>query len=318
MRTLVTGAAGFIGSHLCEALLAAGDSVVAVDCLSDYYARPVKEANLALISGRAGLELHARDLATGALADLLADVAVVYHLAGQPGVRGSFGDGFDVYLERNVKATQRLLEAMTHAGTPRLVFASSSSVYGDQEHYPVSEQSPLTPQSPYGVTKLACEALVTAYGRNSELAAASLRYFTVFGPRQRPDMAFHKFVEAVLDGHPISLYGAGALKRDYTFVADAVAATMAAGRSTLPGHRVYNIGGGNGATNGEVVTLIEDLTGRRAIVEGEPRPRGDVRETAADVSRARAELGFVPRVKLRDGLEAQIAWHRARRGPTPR
>ena len=226
MRALVTGCAGFIGSHLCEALIAAGHDVVGVDCFTDYYARSHKEANLAQLRDEARFSLREVDLAAGELSNLLNGVDVVYHQAAQPGVRASWGSYFDTYVRHNIVATQRLLEAVKGQPLRRFVYASSSSVYGDAEAFPTSEMVIPKPVSPYGVTKLAAEQLVYLYGRNYGVPTVSLRYFTVYGPRQRPDMAFRRFIEWALADQPIHVYGDGEQTRDFTFVGDVVAARL--------------------------------------------------------------------------------------------
>jgi UDP-glucuronate 4-epimerase len=292
VRYLVTGAAGFIGSHLADGLVARGHEVVGLDCLTDYYDPALKEENAL------GLELLRLDLAEDAVA--LAGYDGVFHLAGQPGVR-SFGDVFDVYLRRNVLATQRLLEAASAAGV-RVVLASSSSVYGDAERYPTPEDVEPRPISPYGITKLACEHLARAYARNFGLDCVVLRYFTVYGPRQRPDMAFARVLRALRDGAPFELYGDGSQSRGFTYVADAVEATITAMES---GRGLYNVGGGAEATMLEAVRLAEEVSGRTLDVRVTAAAAGDVRRTAADVSRIRDELGWEPRVGLREGLAAQ-------------
>lgn len=305
-RHLVTGIAGFIGSHLAEKLLALGHEVVGIDSFSDYYAREIKEANLGQVKAHGPIAFHELDLSSGIDGSLLEGVDTVFHLAGQPGVRGSFGAGFDAYLDRNVRATQRVVEAVVKGGVRRLVFASSSSVYGDQERYPVREDAPKRPRSPYGVTKLACESLIDAYAQNDGLDAVSLRYFTVFGPRQRPDMALSRFLVAVERGEEIALFGGGRMRRDFTYVSDAVDATVAASSAVGAGG-AYNVGGGNQATNADLLAHVEALLGKRARIVLADRPRGDARETAADITRARVDLGFAPKVSLQDGIARQAA-----------
>ena len=287
-RFLVTGAAGFMGSHLTEALLARGDDVVAVDSFTDYYDPSLKEAN-----ARA-FEVARLDVAEDELP--LEGVDGVFRLAAQPGVRASF-EQLDVYLNRNVLATQRVLD---QSGA-RVVYASSSSVYGDAEAYPTPESTRPRPLSPYGVTKLACEHLARAYG----VDAIGLRYFTVYGPRQRPDMAFARLVNAALDGSEFELYGDAS--RSFTYVADAVAATVAAMERGTSG-TIYNVGGGEEATMREAIGVLERVSDRRLEVRAEPAARGDAKRTAADVSLIARELGWAPTTPLEDGLAAQWAW----------
>ncbi|MDE3157036.1 MAG: NAD-dependent epimerase/dehydratase family protein [Acidobacteriota bacterium] len=307
MNALITGVAGFIGSHLAERLLAEGAQVTGIDCFTDYYPRPLKEANLA------GLRRHPRfrfiesTIQAAPLAEILTGTTHVFHLAAQAGVRKSWGRDFQVYTVNNVEATQVLLEACVGQPLERLVYASSSSVYGDNAPLPMRETMHLQPVSPYGVTKLAAELLCYLYYANHGVPAVSLRYFTVYGPRQRPDMAFNRFLRAVVAGQPIALYGDGEQTRDFTFVADAVAATLAAGLRGVPGH-VYNIGGGARISLNGVLALIGQVTGRPVTITRESTQKGDMRDTYADTSLARAELGFIPSVSLEQGLAAEYRW----------
>jgi nucleoside-diphosphate-sugar epimerase len=307
MNALVTGAAGFIGSHLSGALLDAGATVTGIDCFTDYYPRAVKEANLAVLKGRAGFSFVEAALQTADLPALVDGKTHIFHLAGQAGVRKSWGRDFDVYISDNVAATQRLLEAAVKTPIERFVYASSSSVYGDHVPLPFKEESYLQPLSPYGVTKLAAEHLANLYWANHGVPAVSLRYFTVYGPRQRPDMAFHRFFTAVKLGQPVTVYGDGEQTRDFTFVGDIVAATAAAGRQGRPG-AVYNVGGGSRVTMNHVLDLVGQVTGQPVTVRHEPSQKGDVRHTFADTSRARQDLAFVPQVTLEEGLKAQHRW----------
>ena len=307
MKALVTGAAGFVGSHLSEALLAAGADVVGVDCFTDYYARDIKEKNLAGLRAQPRFRFVEAAIQTMALGPVLDGVTHIFHMAAQAGVRKSWGDDFREYTSHNVDATQRLLEAVKERPLHRFVYASSSSVYGDVAAIPMREDAYLQPLSPYGVTKLAAEHLCHLYWANYGVPTVSLRFFTVYGPRQRPDMAFHKFIRAALEGRPISLYGDGGQTRDFTFIADIVSANVAAGDRGRPG-AVYNIGGGSRVSLLDVVTLIERLTGRPLDVRREATQKGDMRDTFADTSRARADLGFAPTHTLEQGLAAECAW----------
>ena len=291
MRALVTGAAGFIGSHLSAALLARGEAVVAIDCFTDYYAESVKRDNLAPLLEQRRFRFIEDALQTTDLDALLDGVTHVFHLAAQAGVRKSWGTDFRTYTTHNVDASQRLLEAVKERQIDRFVYASSSSVYGDAATIPMHEESLLRPLSPYGVTKLAAEQLCYLYHVNYGVPTVSLRYFTVYGPRQRPDMAFHKFIRAALGDEPLALYGDGGQTRDFTFVDDIVAATAAAGDRGRPG-AVYNIGGGNRVSMNEVLDLIGRLTGRRLDIRREAVQKGDMRDTFADTTRARADLAF--------------------------
>jgi UDP-glucose 4-epimerase len=307
VKALVTGSAGFIGSHLSEALVEAGAEVTGIDCFTDYYGRDIKERNLAGLMGRPGFTFHDAPLQTVALDPLLKGVTHVFHLAAQAGVRKSWGDDFRTYTSHNVDATQRLLEASKGLPLHRFVYASSSSVYGDVAQIPMREDAYLQPLSPYGVTKLAAEHLCHLYFANHGVPTVSLRFFTVYGPRQRPDMAFHRFIRAAFEGSPITLYGDGGQTRDFTYVADIVAANMAAGDRGRPG-AVYNIGGGSRVSVLEVLELVGKLTGRPLQVRREETQKGDMRDTFADTTRARADLGFTPRYTLERGLADECAW----------
>jgi nucleoside-diphosphate-sugar epimerase len=313
-HVVVTGAAGFIGSHLAEALLGRGHDVVAVDAFTGRYPPVDKWSNLSGLLARPGFELHRLDLATADIGSLLAGTSTVFHLAAQPGVRTSFGPGFAGYHHDNVLATQRLLEGCLLAQIPRLIFASSSSVYGDAPSYPTTEESRTRPVSPYGVTKLAAEHLCQAYARlaSSSTAVAILRYFTVYGPRQRPDMAMRILCESLLDGTPFPLYGDGRQSRDFTHVADAVDATYRAGLAGDPA-AIYNVGGGHEATLADVIATLEELSGREAVLDRRPDQAGDVRRTAAETTRAQTDLGWTASVGLREGLRSELDWVRARR-----
>ena len=297
MKYVVTGAAGFIGSHLAEALLAAGHEVVGIDSFTDYYDPVVKERNAS------GLDVRRLDLAHDELD--LAGWDGVFHLAGQPGVR-SFGDVFQLYVERNVLASQRVFEAAAAAGV-RVVFASSSSIYGEAERYPTPEETPPRPLSPYGITKLACEHLAGASGKSLGLDAVVLRYFNAYGPRQRPDMAFPRVVEALLEGRPFTLFGDGKQSRSFTYVADVVTASVLA-MEQAAGGSVYNVGGGEEATMNETIAMLEAISGRSLEVERTEAVAGDQRRTKADTTRIREDLGWQPTTSLRDGLRAQWEW----------
>ena len=295
MRYLVTGAAGFIGSHLAESLIEAGHEVVALDCFTDYYDPALKEENAR------GLDVHHVDLAKAELD--FTGLDGVFHLAGQPGAR-SFGDVFPAYLRRNVLATQRVFEAAV-AAEVKVVWASSSSVYGDAERYPTPENVVPRPNNPYGITKLACEQLHDTYARLFGLRAVALRYFTVYGPRQRPDMAFARIVNALTTGDSFEVYGDGAQSRSFTFVADVAAATVLA-LDAEPG--VYNVGGGEEATLRDALALLEEVAGRPLRVTYGPPQTGDMLRTAADTSRIERELGWHAATPLRAGIAAHWQW----------
>ena len=294
MRYVVTGAAGFIGSHLAEALLARGDDVVAVDSFTDYYDPAVKEENAA------AFEVLRVDLAAEDLD--LDGVDGIFHLAGQPGAR-SFGPAFADYLRRNALATQRLFES---ARGVRVVYASSSSIYGDAERYPTPEETEPRPNSPYGITKVACEHLAAAYGRAYGLDAVGLRYFTVYGPRQRPDMAFARIVDALARGGSFEVYGDGTQSRSFTYVADVVDATIAAMEG--PSGALYNVGGGEEATLRDAIGLLEEIAGRTLDVTYGPPQTGDMKRTKADTARIERDLGWRATTPLRAGLEAHWSW----------
>jgi nucleoside-diphosphate-sugar epimerase len=295
MRYLVTGAAGFIGSHLAEALAAAGNDVSGIDCFTDYYDPALKEENAR------GLEIQSLDLAEDELD--FGGYDAVFHLAGQPGVR-SFGDVFPLYLRRNVLASQRVFEASARAGV-RVVFASSSSVYGAAERFPTAEDTRLQPISPYGITKLACEQLAAAYGREFGLDCVVLRYFNAFGPRQRPDMAFTRIVNALASGSQFEVYGDGDQSRGWTYVSDIVEATVAA---ATRGSGTYNVGGAIEASLNETIALLEQISGRSLDAARRRAVAGDQRRTSADTTRIENELSWAPSVRLEDGLRAQWEW----------
>lgn len=310
MRALVTGAAGFIGSTLAERLVADGHEVVGIDCFLDYYPRDIKERNLEGLRPGPRFRFVEASLVDADLGGLLDGVDWVFHQAAQAGVRSSWGADFRIYSDNNVYATQRLLEACRSIPLAKFVYASSSSVYGDTTDLPMRETSMPRPVSPYGVSKLAAEHLVWLYFKNFGLPTVSLRYFTVYGPRQRPDMAFHRFIRSVLDDRPIVLYGDGEQSRDFTFVEDIVAANVAAAASDATG-AVYNLGGGSRTTVNEVIATIGRLVGREPRVDRRDVQKGDVKHTAADTSAARREIGFAPKVPLVEGLERQVAWQRS-------
>ena len=312
MRVVVTGAAGFIGSHLSEKLLAAGHEVVGVDCFADYYERSRKEQNLEKSRSHDGFHFAPADLVDAELAPLLDGADVVYHLAGQPGVRPSWGSQFDRYVRDNVIATQRLLEALKEASIKRFVFAGSSSVYGDAERFPTKETALPRPVSPYGVTKLAAEHLTLLYYRNFGIPAVSVRYFTVYGPRQRPDMAFSRFMEAMTAGEEIEVFGDGEQTREFTYVSDAVEGTIKAATADVAG-QIFNLGGGSRVTVNRVLATLEDISQIKAKRKTLPAAPGDPRHTGASINLARERLGWEPRVSLREGLTKQWEWFQAER-----
>ena len=307
-HALVTGAAGFIGSTLTDRLLADGVRVTGVDMFTDYYDPALKRRNLEGALRHPAFRLLELDLGAADLT-ALPEVDVVFHQAAQPGVRASWGREFTAYTHHNVLATQRLLERYRSSTLERFVYASSSSVYGDAESYPTPETALPRPFSPYGVTKLAGEHLVLLYGRNFGLPVAALRYFTVYGPRQRPDMAFHRFCRAMLQGEPIPVYGDGKQSRDFTFIADAIEANVRAWRRAAP-QGVYNIGGGSQVEVLEAIALLEERLGVKANLRFEPRPPGDPLRTRADAARLAADLDYTTTVSIGDGLAAEAEWAR--------
>jgi nucleoside-diphosphate-sugar epimerase len=307
MKALVTGVAGFIGSHLTASLLDKGATVVGVDCFTDYYPRAIKERNLEENRLREGFRFAETSIQNADLPALLEGVTHVFHLAAQAGVRKSWGKDFRTYTTNNIEATQMLLEACVGRPLTRFVHASSSSVYGDNATIPMREDALPRPVSPYGVTKLAAEQLGYLYHVNHGVPVAAMRYFTVYGPRQRPDMAFNRFIRAALKDEAIPLFGDGEQTRDFTFVADAVAATIAAGERGVPG-AAYNIGGGSRVSMNDVLKIIERIAGHPLKVKREDTQKGDMRDTYADTSLARKDLGFAPKVSLEEGIQAEYRW----------
>jgi UDP-glucose 4-epimerase len=307
MRALITGVAGFIGSHLAGRLLDEGATVTGLDSFTDYYARPIKEANLSTVASRPRFEFVETSIHDADLDRLLEDVTHVFHLAAQAGVRRSWGRDFRIYTANNIDATQVLLESLVGHPIEKLVYASSSSIYGDDAPIPMHEQVLPRPVSPYGVTKLAAEQLCHLYVVNHGVPATAVRYFTVYGPRQRPDMGFHCFLKAAINGAPITVYGDGEQTRDFTYVDDAVAATLLAAERGVVG-RAYNIGGGSRVSINHVLDLIGQISGRTLDVRRVAPQKGDMRDTYADTTLARADLGFQPKTSLREGLSAEYQW----------
>ena len=306
MRCMVTGAAGFIGSHLSEALLSDGHEVVGIDAFIPYYPRAIKEANLAQARQSSSFVFHELDLREDDLSAALDGVEVIFHLAAMPGLLASWSR-FDLYMTCNLQATQRLLQAARTAHVRQFIHGSTSSIYGglvlgDEETTP-------QPISPYGITKLAAERLVQVYGEQFDMPTSILRYFSVYGPRQRPDMGYHIFIGNILQGRPITIFGSGDQLRGNTYVGDIVRATQLASERFQPGS-VYNIGGAEEVSANQALALIEDIIGKKAIVEHGPVRPGEQSRALADMTRARERLGFSPTTPLRQGLEAQIAWQR--------
>jgi nucleoside-diphosphate-sugar epimerase len=301
MKALVTGCAGFIGSHLVDKLLEQGYEVIGIDCFTDYYPRETKEANISIALKNNNFEFIAEDILK---MDKYPEVDYIFHEAAQAGVRASWGRSFEGYTRNNIAATQKLLEFYKETNVKKFVYASSSSVYGDAE-LPMREDSLLKPVSPYGVTKLAGENMCYLYWKNYNVPTVSLRYFTVFGPRQRPDMAIHKFVKAILKGEVITIYGDGTQTRDFTFVDDAVEANILATKSDVVGE-VFNIGGGSRISVNDLIKRVEAITELKAKVKYVEKQKGDVRDTWAEVNRAKKELRWMPRTNIYTGLERYI------------
>jgi nucleoside-diphosphate-sugar epimerase len=313
MTCIVTGAAGFIGSHLSRRLLAEGHEVRGIDAFIDFYPRWIKERNLEPLLKNKGFRFHASDINKLDLPKVLDGVDYVFHQAAQAGVRSSWGSSFSVYTDCNISATQRLLEACRKVPIQKFIFASSSSVYGLCPDLPWRETSLASPFSPYGVTKLAAEHLCTLYHRNHGVPTISLRYFTVYGPGQRPDMAFHRFLRSALEDRPISVFGSGNQTRDFTFVDDIIEANVSSMIRGKAGE-VYNIGGGNTKVLKELFPLLETICGKTIVIEYTDTQKGDVPDTYADIAKARRDLLFSPQVGLEEGLTAEWQWIRSLHG----
>jgi nucleoside-diphosphate-sugar epimerase len=307
MKCLVTGAAGFIGSSLAEKLIDQGHQVLGVDCFTDYYPRNIKEQNLENLLNKNNFAFQEKDLCVVDLRELLSEIEVVFHQAAQAGVRTSWGSNFEVYLRNNIEATQKLLEACKEKPLKKLIFASSSSVYGDNQDVPMREESYPRPISPYGVTKSASEELGYLYFKSYGVPVISLRYFTVYGPRQRPDMAFHKFIKALLTGEEIAVFGDGKQTRDFTYISDIVDANISAMESNFAG-TVFNIGGGSRISLIEAIRLLEEITGKKANLKYSRKSRGDMKDTAADISQAQKHLNYKPKFSLKEGLKNEVEW----------
>ncbi len=310
MHILVTGSAGFIGSHTVERLLDDGHRVRGVDCFTDNYEPSLKRANAALVADHPDHELIEADLVTADAAALLDGVDAVLHLAGQPGVRDSWADGFETYVERNIVATQRLLEAAKGSGISRFAAASSSSVYGDAETYPTTELALPRPVSPYGVTKLAAEHMCTLYATNFDVPTVSLRYFTVYGPRQRTDMALRRMIDMTLAGEPFPLYGDGTVSRSFTYVDDVVEANLAALFHEAPPGTAVNIANESTATMTDLIDMVGASVGEPVRLERFAAAAGDARRTGGSSALAHEVLGWSPRTSLRDGIDEMVAWCR--------
>ncbi len=310
MKCLVTGAAGFVGSHLAERLLREGHEVIGIDCFVPYYPRWIKERNLQGLRSDAQFRFIEANLLDVDLSGLLAQgIECIFHQAAQAGVRSSWGREFADYTALNILSTQQLLEAARAHTLRKFVYASSSSVYGDVATLPMREDALPKPLSPYGVSKLAAEHLCYLYWTNYRVPTVSLRYFTVYGPRQRPDMAFHRFLRLLLEDQRIPIYGDGEQTRDFTFIDDIIEANFLASQTPVVGE-TFNIGGGTTITLNDAISVCEEVSGKRAKLDIRPVAKGDVRQTLADVSRARRYLGYQPKVCLREGLAAEWRWVR--------
>jgi len=307
MICIVTGAAGFIGSHLCEKLLDIGHSVIGIDSFTDFYPKYIKEQNIRPLLKKDKFEFIAKDIHKYDLSKLMKKAGCVFHLAAQAGVRTSWGQNFSIYTKNNIEATQKLLEAAKDVTLEKFIYASSSSVYGFCPELPMVETSPCFPYSPYGVTKLAAENLCNLYFRNYEVPCVSLRFFTVYGPGQRPDMAFHKFFKAIIDNKPISIYGDGKQTRDFTYIDDIIEANVASLTMGKPGE-IYNLGGGNRKKLEDILPILEKVTQKKIKITWEGRQLGDVPHTFANIEKARKELNFQPKTKVDDGLEEEWKW----------
>lgn len=307
MYCLVTGAAGFIGSHLCRALMEKGHHVWGIDSFVDFYPRAIKEANLWTLKDNPLFNFLEADINDCELEPLLEGINWVFHLAAQAGVRKSWGKHFDTYINYNIKATQRLLEACKGRNISKFVYASSSSVYGDAEKLPVTEDMSLRPRSPYGVTKLAGENLCHLYARNFGIPTVILRYFTVFGPWQRPDMLIHRLLRSCVDGSQVRIFGDGSQRRDFTFVEDIVEGTISSAEKA-PQNSIFNLGSGNSVSINSLIALIEEVTGKKVNVVKSSPAEGDVKDTWADTSFAREILGWEAKTSLREGIKRQYDW----------
>ncbi|MBI4618812.1 MAG: NAD-dependent epimerase/dehydratase family protein [Desulfobacterales bacterium] len=309
MKCLVTGAAGFIGSHLSKKLINEGYEVIGIDCFVDYYPRALKERNIKELKKREEFKFIEANLVSIDLGELISDISYIFHQAAQAGVRASWGESFHIYSDNNILATQRLLEASIHSGIKKFVFASSSSVYGDTEDLPMRETSILKPVSPYGVSKLAAEHLCYLYYKNYKLPTLSLRYFTVYGPGQRPDMAFNRFIASMLKRKEITVYGNGEQTRDFTYIDDIVDANILAMKADSVGE-VFNIGGGSRVTINSVLKILTEILSVKAKINYKNTQKGDVGHTCANISKAENAFGYRPKVTLCEGLKKEYEWLR--------
>lgn len=307
MKCIITGVAGFIGSHLAQKLVAEGHEVIGIDCFTDYYARPIKEENLKELKGKPQFHLLEKDLVNIDLKREIPKVDWIFHHAAQAGVRKSWGKYFEQYTRSNILATQVLLEYCREIEINKFIYASSSSIYGESKDLPLTEGSLPQPISPYGVTKLAAEHLCLLYWKNYQIPVIILRYFTVYGPRQRPDMAFNLFIRSILKNEEITLFGDGNQTRDFTFITDIIQANLLAVNSNFQGE-ILNIGGGTQISLKEAIQLLGEISKKAIKVKKLEVQKGDVKHTLADISRAKKLLGYNPKVKLKDGLREEYEW----------
>jgi len=305
MKALVTGCAGFIGSHLTDRLLADGYTVTGIDCFTDYYARSIKETNISNARKNPRFKFIKKNIME---MNAFPEVDYIFHEAAQAGVRTSWGRDFEIYTRMNIESTQYLLESYKEKNLKKFVYASSSSVYGDVA-LPMKESVRLQPVSPYGVTKLAAEHLCYLYWKNYGVPTISLRYFTVYGPRQRPDMGIYKFVRAILNGDPITIYGDGTQTRDFTYIADIVDANIKAAYSPITGES-FNIGGGSRITVNELIRIIEEKCGKKGSIIYGDQQKGDVTDTLADISITLTKLGWTPHISVREGIRSFVDWYK--------
>ncbi len=307
MRIFVTGAAGFIGSQLCRALIQNGESVIGVDSFTDFYPRWIKEKNIQPLLNHPKFEFLYEDIITLDLNEVMEKVEAVFHLAAQPGVRTSWGDDFSIYTKNNIDVTQRILESAKNISLRKFIYASSSSVYGLSPQFPMRESQLLYPYSPYGVTKLAAEHLCFLYHRNYGIPCVSLRFFTVYGPGQRPDMAFHRFLKAIGDEKEIKVYGDGQQTRDFTYIDDIIRANVSSLTNGRPGE-TYNIGGGTQIKLADIIPILEKICRKTIRIKFQEGQKGDVRHTFADIRKAKKDLNYNPQISLEDGLKEEWNW----------
>ena len=307
MKAIVTGAAGFVGSHLCETLLSKGYQVTGVDSFLDYYPRPIKNSNLTKLIGASGFELIEQNILDIEWRPILEQTDMVFHLAAQAGVRASWSKNFVIYTKNNIEATQLLLEESKGCKLKKFVYASTSSVYGDTADIPMKEDSLLKPVSPYGVTKLAAENLCYLYWKSFGIPCVSLRYFTVYGPRQRPDMGFYRFILAALENRGITVFEDGKQTRDFTYIDDIVRGTILASERGKEG-QVYNLGGGSRISVNEVVQMLGEIMNTKIDIRYADKQKGDMRHTFASTDLAKTDLGYKPSVSLKDGLTSEYQW----------